>query len=112
MPRSMQTDGRLCCAGSSDGLREEVMRSAWYEAFRADMRSSVLVRAVEVGLGQVGYATSWTSNKLAAASQGFRYASVAMRSCSTLECASIANPRTVLNGWQTITAWNRKSCNG
>ena len=54
------------------------MRSAWYEAFRADMRSSVLVRAVEVGLGQVGYATSWTSNKLAAASQGFRYASAAM----------------------------------
>ncbi|KAK9852086.1 hypothetical protein WJX84_002088 [Apatococcus fuscideae] len=58
--------------GSSDGLREEVMRSAWYEAFRADMRASALVRAVEVGLGQVGFATSWTSNKLAAASQGLR----------------------------------------
>ena len=48
------------------------MRSAWYEAFRADMRASALVRAVEVGLGQVGFATSWTSNKLAAASQGLR----------------------------------------
>ena len=56
-------------AGSSDVLREEVLRSAWYEAFRADMRSSAVVRAVETSLQRVSTATSaataWTSSRLA-----------------------------------------------
>ena len=60
-----------CCAGAADTLREEVVRSAWYEAFRADMRSSVIVRAVESSLGRMGYASSWTSARLASASQTF-----------------------------------------
>ncbi len=47
------------------------MRSAWYEAFRADMRSSVIVRAVESSLGRMGHATSWTTARLASASQTF-----------------------------------------
>ena len=56
-------------AGSSDALREEVIRSAWYEAFRADMRSSAVVRSVENSLQRVTAATSaasaWTSSRLA-----------------------------------------------
>ena len=50
-------------------LREEVLRSAWYEAFKADMRSSAVVRAVESSLQRVSTATSaataWTSSRLA-----------------------------------------------
>lgn len=45
------------------------MRSAWYEAFRADMRSNIIVRAVESSLGGVGSATTWTTSRLATASQ-------------------------------------------
>ncbi len=56
-------------AGAADTLREEVMRSAWYEAFRADMRSNVIVRAVESSLGGFGSATVWTTSRLATASQ-------------------------------------------
>ena len=44
------------------------MQSAWYEAFRADMRSSTVVRAVESSLGRVGAATVWTRTRLASAS--------------------------------------------
>ncbi|KAK9825386.1 hypothetical protein WJX81_007825 [Elliptochloris bilobata] len=54
--------------GSADALREEVVQSAWYEAFRADMRSSAVVRAVEGSLGRVGAATVWTTARLASAS--------------------------------------------
>lgn len=57
--------------GSADTLREDVMRSAWYEAFRADMRSSVIVRAVESSIGGVGSMTTWTTSRLANASQRF-----------------------------------------
>lgn len=64
-------------AGSADALREEVMRSSWYEAFRTDMRSSVVVRAVEDSLGRVGSATvaatSWTTTRLALTGQGLRW---------------------------------------
>ena len=55
-------------AGSADALREEVVQSAWYEAFRADMRSSAVVRAVESSLGRVGAASVWTRARLASAS--------------------------------------------
>ena len=52
------------------------MRSSWYEAFRTDMRSSVVVRAVEDSLGRVGSATvaatSWTTTRLALTGQGLR----------------------------------------
>ena len=52
------------------------MASAWYEAFRNDMRSSVIVRAVESSLGRMSTATtaatSWTSDRLASASQSLR----------------------------------------
>lgn len=58
------------CPGSADALREEVMRSSWFREFRADVRASGIVRAVEVGIRGVGSATmtatSWTTNKLAA----------------------------------------------
>lgn len=63
-------------AGSADALREEVMQSSWYEAFRSDMRSSVVVRAVESSVGRIGAATnaatSWTSSQLAFTGQGLR----------------------------------------
>ncbi|KAL3134993.1 hypothetical protein ABBQ32_007945 [Trebouxia sp. C0010 RCD-2024] len=63
-------------AGSADALREEVMQSSWYEAFRSDMRSSVVVRAVESSVGRIGAAThaatSWTSSQLASTGQGLR----------------------------------------
>lgn len=63
-------------AGSADALREEVMQSSWYEAFRSDMRSSVVVRAVESSVGRIGAAThaatSWTSSHLASTGQGLR----------------------------------------
>lgn len=63
-------------AGNADVLREEVMASAWYEAFRSDMRSSAIVRAVESSLGRMSTATtaatSWTSSRLASASQSFK----------------------------------------
>lgn len=66
-----------CCPGSADALREEVMQSSWYEAFRSDMRSSVVVRAVESSVGRIGAAThaatSWTSSQLASTGQGLRY---------------------------------------
>ncbi|KAK9793715.1 hypothetical protein WJX73_006410 [Symbiochloris irregularis] len=62
--------------GNADVLREEVIASAWYEAFRNDMRSSVIVRAVESSLDRMTSATtaatSWTSDRLASASQSFR----------------------------------------
>ena len=63
-------DGVALLAGAADALREEVVRSAWYEAFRADMRSNIIVRAVESSLGGVGSATTWTTSRLATASQG------------------------------------------
>ena len=56
-------------AGAADALRVEVVRSAWYEAFRADMRSNIIVRAVEGSLGGVGNATTWTTSRLATASK-------------------------------------------
>ncbi|KAA6418802.1 MAG: lipase class 3 family [Trebouxia sp. A1-2] len=63
-------------AGSADALREEVMQSSWYEAFRSDMRSNVVVRAVESSVGRIGWAThaatSWTSSQLAFTGQGLR----------------------------------------
>lgn len=65
------TDGVILLAGAADALREEVVRSAWYEAFRADMRSNIIVRAVESSLGGVGSATTWTTSRLATASQSF-----------------------------------------
>ena len=83
-PGSPYGPGKLCrlshsvssSAGSADALREEVMRSSWYEAFRTDMRSSVVVRAVEDSLGRVGSATvaatSWTTTRLAQTGQGLR----------------------------------------
>ena len=64
-------------AGAADMLREEVMQSSWYEAFRADLRSSIVVRAVEAGLGSVGsitnVASSWTSARLSSAKQSLGY---------------------------------------
>ncbi|CAL8464467.1 g4002 [Coccomyxa elongata] len=57
--------------GAADALREDVVRSAWYEAFRADMRSNVIVRAVESSITGVGSATVWTTSRLATASQRF-----------------------------------------
>ena len=60
--------------GAADALREEVVRSAWYEAFRADMRSNIIVRAVESSLGGVGSATTWTTSRLATASQRVMWA--------------------------------------
>ncbi len=64
-------------AGSADALREEVMQSSWYEAFRSDMRSNMVVRAVESSVGRIGWAThaatSWTSSQLAFTGQGLRY---------------------------------------
>ena len=69
----------VCCSGSADALREEVMQSSWYEAFRSDMRSNVVVRAVEGSVGGIGWATqaatSWTSTQLAFTGQGLRLAS-------------------------------------
>ena len=51
------------------------MESAWYEAFRADMRSSVVVRAVEASVGSVtSVASSWTSAGLSSATRSFRSA--------------------------------------
>lgn len=71
-------DVAMLCSGSADALREEVMQSSWYEAFRSDMRSSVVVRAVESSVGRIGAAThaatSWTSSQLASTGQGLRYA--------------------------------------
>ena len=64
-------DGVALLAGAADALREEVVRSAWYEAFRADMRSNIIVRAVESSLGGVGSATTWTTSRLATASERF-----------------------------------------
>ena len=53
------------------------MQSSWYEAFRSDMRSNVVVRAVESSVGRIGWAThtatSWTSSQLASTGQGLRY---------------------------------------
>ncbi len=53
------------------------MQSSWYEAFRSDMRSNVVVRAVESSVGRIGWAThaatSWTSSQLAFTGQGLRY---------------------------------------
>ena len=53
------------------------MQSSWYEAFRADMRSNVVVRAVEASLGGVGSVTSaassWTSASLSTASRSLRH---------------------------------------
>lgn len=43
------------------------MQSSWYEAFRSDMRSSLVVRAVEASVGGVGSMTSAASS-LAASS--------------------------------------------
>lgn len=68
-PESLSLCAALHFAGAADALREEVVRSAWYEAFRADMRSNVIVRAVESSLGGVGSATTWTTTRLATASQ-------------------------------------------
>jgi len=48
-----------------------MVRSAWYEAFRADMRSNVIVRAVESSITGVGSVTVWTTSRLASASQRF-----------------------------------------
>lgn len=75
---SMDSTGALfLCSGSADALREEVMQSSWYEAFRSDMRSSVVVRAVESSVGRIGAAThaatSWTSSQLASTGHGLRY---------------------------------------
>ena len=62
--------------GSADALRAEVMQSSWYDAFRSDMRSNVVVRAVEGSLGQIGRATqaatSWTSSYLTFTGQGIK----------------------------------------
>ena len=73
--------GVIFPAGAADALREEVVRSAWYEAFRADMRSNIIVRAVESSLGGVGSATTWTTSRLATASQGFMYVALSWKSC-------------------------------
>ncbi|KAK9804709.1 hypothetical protein WJX72_001137 [[Myrmecia] bisecta] len=51
--------------GSADALRREVEASAWFDALRADMRSSAVVRAVEA-------TTSWTSSRVSSASQNIR----------------------------------------
>ena len=52
------------------------MQSSWYDAFRSDMRSNVVVRAVEGSLGQIGRATqaatSWTSSYLTFTGQGIK----------------------------------------
>jgi hypothetical protein len=54
------------------------MASSWYEAFRRDMRGSIVVRAVEAGLGHVSSATaaasSWTSQRFLFASHNLRQA--------------------------------------
>eukprot|EP00208_Stichococcus_sp_RCC1054_P008688 CAMPEP_0206152198 /NCGR_PEP_ID=MMETSP1473-20131121/39206_1 /ASSEMBLY_ACC=CAM_ASM_001109 /TAXON_ID=1461547 /ORGANISM="Stichococcus sp, Strain RCC1054" /LENGTH=723 /DNA_ID=CAMNT_0053549757 /DNA_START=675 /DNA_END=2843 /DNA_ORIENTATION=+ len=58
-----------------DGLRAEVMESAWAADFRADVRSTTVVRAVEGSLSRVGgglstvamstaAATNWTTRQL------------------------------------------------
>ncbi|KAI7845939.1 hypothetical protein COHA_000485 [Chlorella ohadii] len=52
------------CPATADALREEMTRSSWWQEFRADVRSSGLVRAVESGLRGVGSATSWTTSKV------------------------------------------------
>ncbi len=75
-------------SGSADALREEVVQSAWYEAFRADMRSSAVVRAVESSLGRVGAATAWTTTRLASASSSL---TCAWQSPCSADC-SLAHP--------------------
>ena len=73
----------VCCAASADALRQEVMQSSWYDQFRADVRSSVVVRAVEGSLSRVAAATaatasgtwavtSWTTARIASASRNLR----------------------------------------
>ena len=74
VPTTAVEEKTLGCEGAADALREDVVRSAWYEAFRADMRSNVIVRAVESSITGVGSATVWTTSRLATASQRFLYA--------------------------------------
>lgn len=61
------------------------MESAWYDQFRADVRSSLIVRAVEGSISRVAAATaatatgtwavtSWTTAHLASASRSLRWA--------------------------------------
>lgn len=101
------------CAGAADALREDMVRSAWYEAFRADMRSNVIVRAVESSITGVGSVTVWTTSRLASASQRFMYAHlyelsptngtislvmVSMRSCISGKCTCVHAGRATRGG--------------
>ena len=63
------------------------MDSAWYDHFRADVRSSLIVRAVEASLGHVAAATAatatgtwaittWTTAHLASASRSLGCAGI------------------------------------
>lgn len=72
-------------AASADALRQEVMQSSWYDQFRADVRSNVVVRAVEGSLSRVAAATAatasgtwavttWTTARIASASRSLRCA--------------------------------------
>ena len=72
-------------AASADALRQEVMQSSWYDQFRADVRSNVVVRAVEGSLSRMAAATaatasgtwavtSWTTARIASASRNLRSA--------------------------------------
>ena len=60
------------------------MQSSWYDQFRADVRSNVVVRAVEGSLSRVAAATaatasgtwavtSWTTARIASASRNLRF---------------------------------------
>ena len=54
--------------GSADALRAEVARSSWGSDFKADLRSSRIVQAVESGIRGVSSATatatSWTASRI------------------------------------------------
>jgi hypothetical protein len=58
------------CPANADRLREDISSSDWMKEWKANMRSSAVVQAVEKGITKVGSATmtatSWTTNTLSA----------------------------------------------
>lgn len=76
------------------------MQSSWYEAFRADMRSSVVVRAVEASVGGVGtvtsVASSWTSASLSSATRSLRYPPCAVSVPGLTSYIPFCNPNVIL----------------
>lgn len=58
------------CPANADRLREDISSSDWMKEWKANMRSSAVVQAVEKGITKVGSATmtatSWTTSTLSA----------------------------------------------